>query len=457
MNVATHLFFSTNPEKLTLYKRIIPNSEQMSFIIKKWNKLAEYLIDYLSDISEVPIKSWLQGSYKFGTLIRPINKDHEFDIDLGIFFSWREHTDKVSARTVKQWVQEALLEYISHDEDIIKVTKPSKEKCARIHYRNQFHIDVPAYLLYQEKNIRLLATESNGWEHSDPKAIYLWFKENVSTPERQQLKRIICYLKIWSALKFKETPSLKPTSIMLTVLATNIYLKICDLDMPDDEAFTQVCIGISNFFSQKKEVLNPVNISENLNRFNEKDFEELKKAFNELSLFASQAVKCEDIISAIVAWSKIFGHFFPTLEEDHTQQLTEKYNFIPEITIESKIADTNQHFKNFINEVPSIPKGMKLYFRIQNANLIPPNAKVKWSVHNCGNEAEIANDLGHVVNSSENLLCVEESTKYHGRHYMCCSIEHDKNIIGYRSVPVKVLAHAFPKRNPPKPAYTKLR
>ena len=49
------------------------------------NKLLELIKPELSSSLEAPVKHWLQGSYKNHTLIRPIQKGDEFDIDVGVY------------------------------------------------------------------------------------------------------------------------------------------------------------------------------------------------------------------------------------------------------------------------------------------------------------------------------------------------------------------------------------
>ena len=57
--------------------------------IGRWNELAEHLIADLREKSGCQIRTWLQGSYKFGTQVRPSRMGEEFDIDLGVFFCWK--------------------------------------------------------------------------------------------------------------------------------------------------------------------------------------------------------------------------------------------------------------------------------------------------------------------------------------------------------------------------------
>ena len=83
-----NLFYSTDCEKRTLHRNICPSEKQQEMQQDRWNDLCEYLTDDLGEISGCKIYSWLQGSYRFGTQVRPAHKNDEFDIDLGIYFVW---------------------------------------------------------------------------------------------------------------------------------------------------------------------------------------------------------------------------------------------------------------------------------------------------------------------------------------------------------------------------------
>lgn len=88
MGIAASLFHSTLDPQQTLDWRIRPSDEQYEQQQERWNDLAAYLIDDLKARSGYPISSWLQGSYKFGTQVRPSSALAEFDIDLGVYFRW---------------------------------------------------------------------------------------------------------------------------------------------------------------------------------------------------------------------------------------------------------------------------------------------------------------------------------------------------------------------------------
>src|ERR1700685_2880054 len=89
MGAAASLFFSSNDaEKQTLFRRCTPSEEQYDEQKDRWNDLASHLTADLKERSGYSIRTWLQGSYKFATQIRPVRRGQEFDIDLGVYYEW---------------------------------------------------------------------------------------------------------------------------------------------------------------------------------------------------------------------------------------------------------------------------------------------------------------------------------------------------------------------------------
>ena len=70
MGSAAALFYSANDtEKQTLHRRITPSDEQFEEQQDRWNALADHLAADLKKRSDCPIRTWLQGSYKWATQI----------------------------------------------------------------------------------------------------------------------------------------------------------------------------------------------------------------------------------------------------------------------------------------------------------------------------------------------------------------------------------------------------
>ena len=283
MGVAASLFFTTDSSKETLHSRIVPTDSQIDFLRANWNALADEIVVRLKDRSGFSIKTWLQGSYKFGTVIRPISLFETYDVDLGVYFLWGEGSDSTpSPQQLRSWVQDELIRYAGENSDVENVEQPPKERCCRVHYKQQFHVDVPVYHLDESKDLRRLATETHGWESSDPKAIYLWFKDQSDIPGRTQVRRIVRYLKAWAALRFSADSEARPTSILLTVLATDACSEVAIDGQADDDVLAAVVDHICTRLDSSPTVVNPIDADENLSRLSDAGFGEFSAALSKL-------------------------------------------------------------------------------------------------------------------------------------------------------------------------------
>ncbi|MBW4635245.1 MAG: hypothetical protein KME30_26125 [Iphinoe sp. HA4291-MV1] len=440
MGIAASLFFSYNTQKQTLHRRIVPSDEQRETQQQRWNDLAEYLKTDLKEVSGYSIYSWLQGSYKFATQLRPLSQTEESDIDLGIYFEWRGEPEDgdFSPLQLKKMVQESIERYAKNQADIREVATP-KKWCNRIHYDGGFHIDVPTYHLDSSRDARALVTEDDEWEDSDPKAIYVWFKEQVSEEVRPQVQRLIRYLKAWAILNIKEEE--KPSAILLTVLVAESYANLREDEVSgDDEALAAIVSLILERLKRNSKVYNPVNTAEILSdRLGQSGITAFINHLDNFSSIAQQAMASDSEFEAADFWSKIYKYFFP-LPEAQEAKFSESRAFVPLVFVEAKrkkqlFQKVNQWSGS--NGIFGIPKNCTISFELKNYKELPYSATVEWTVRNEGKEAENLNDIGHLAGTG---FFATESSAYRGRHYMDCVVrQYDGNIIAVRRVPVHIV------------------
>src|SRR5688500_13253146 len=114
MAIAASYFY--NPSDIdaqSLHRRIKPSDEQIEEQQERWALLRDFLISQLQTKSGYSINSWLQGSYKFFTQIRPVRKTDEFDIDLGVYYQWDGGTNdgNFTPKEFREFVQSSLLHF----------------------------------------------------------------------------------------------------------------------------------------------------------------------------------------------------------------------------------------------------------------------------------------------------------------------------------------------------------
>lgn len=454
MSLAANLFHSTDVAVETLHRRITPTDRQFEDQKIRWNDLREFLKVELKAKTGYPIATWLQGSYKFDTQIRPWSATAEFDIDLGVYFQWSGNPEDgdYEPEELKLFVQEALEAYKADaDNDATSVTEP-KERCCRIRFAPDFHIDTPCYHLDRDQDARGLATETKGWEVSDPKAIYEWFKGcQTDASLRSKLRRTVRYLKMWSSLKIAAAD--RPSSILLTVLAAEAYDAI-DLDryVDDDDILEEVSGIIAKRLGDAHVVGNPVNLTENLNRLTVAQTSSLVAELNSLQSIGARARTAGRHAAAAEMWAQAFDQFFPMPEDngEEEQVLTKGmalavYGFEPQVEV-TAVPCSNRNFKwSGVNQIRALPKECDVSFRLANAYALPAGATIKWTVRNKGDEAADKNDLGQVAGNGD---IAERHTEYNGDHSMDVSIFLGPQLIGRRRIAVTVSGPAAPPRNP---------
>lgn len=461
MGVAARLFHNPEDRENTLAYRVRPSDEQIEQQQERWNDLADIVKERLAAEFEMPVSSWLQGSYKFGTQIRPARTGEEFDIDLGVYVEWpgSSESGNVKPLSLKTHVQAILDEYAEDEANDATGTADPKPRCNRICFTDDFHIDVPSYHLDRNSDARNLATESDEWEISDPKAIYVWWKEQFEGAERDKARRMVRYLKMWAALSFEN--SSRPSSILLTVLVAHAVGAIDAGDFSgDDEYFRAVVDEVEGRLRSSAIVRNPANSSENLNRLSSDDCTAFIEKLAELQSIADRALAAVDEFESADTWSEAFGHFFPfpkEEEEEVAKGLGSARNVLavirhdPDVQI---IATSGRRRWEGLNSLGPIPRGCNIRFVVANPHALPEGASVHWTVRNEGAEAEATNDLGHVSGTG---LIKDEESAYRGSHFMDVVVKLNGGIIGRRRVKVQVSGLGIPKRNPSRPAWTKFR
>ncbi len=432
----------------TLYGRVTPSSEQVLFLQTQWNDLASHLTRELSQRHGYPVSTWLQGSYKYATLIKPVHIGERYDVDLGVYFEWdpRDQDIEPTPRQLRDWVQRELQAFKDRTPALIEVLDPPKDRCSRAVYEQQFHIDTPTYHLNRRSDRRRLAHLENGWEDRDPKPLYKWFKNVADGEDRDQLRRLIRYLKAWAAIGFQDAPEARPSSVMLSVLVADSYCgfmrqlgRFFERDA-DDDALREVVRDVHERLLSNSEVINPIDENENLNRIPANQWDAFLSRWQALRDAAEASQAEEDEVSAALAWSQVFSFLMPLPEAEEVEVVNpagRALMVLPEVRIDVYARKPRRHMAHHMNGVPGVARESDLVFTITNPHVVPDMATVEWTVRNDGQESELIGDLGHRW-SGARMFSVEEKTAYVGTHHMDCVIRVHGVVYAMRRVPVTV-------------------
>ncbi len=440
----------------TLSERLTPSSEQREFLQEQWNGVIDLLKAEIFQRFGYEISTWIQGSYKFGTLIKPIHKGGEYDVDVGLYFESQDGSwERPLAGELRDLVQVTLKQCQNKIPNLRQIETPPKNRCSRLSFDKKFHIDLPIYWLERSADSRRLAVLPNKWEDSDPKEIYLWFKSCTENPERDQLRRLVRYLKGWVAVAFSKNLESRPSSIFITVLVATCFSKL-DLAaraLDDEDALISVIRYLYARLITSRVVLNPVNTSEDLNRIPDRYWPNFLEILERLHNAVQKAEESENEMGAALAWAEAFSFLMPLPALDEIEHSDDERSLVilPNIEIEVFARNPKRPWAKHQNEVPLAAKDCDLKFRIANPHVVPPLATVEWIVRNAGREAEAIGDLGHTRGGNDRCLEAFESTAYIGKHYMDCIVRLGGQIIALRRVPVTIGNYSVPLRNAPNP------
>lgn len=126
---------------------------------------AEFFSDYTINV-------YAQGSLLIGTTVKPLSgKEFDLDIVLHIENSYLNHT----ATEIYDELYRVLSNHGTYENLLEK-----KNRCIRINYNSDFHMDILPGCMISRDNTRLMIAENKfrvSWSRTNPKGYAEWFKE----------------------------------------------------------------------------------------------------------------------------------------------------------------------------------------------------------------------------------------------------------------------------------------
>lgn len=234
-----------------------------------------------------------QGSYSLGTMIR--TKEDTCDLDNGVYFFPKP---KETATTMQNWVWDAV-------ENATSEKPQHRNKCVRVVYKGDYHIDLPVYYKESETNDSenpQIAVKDAGWSKSDPKEFSKWFKEQKD--KEGQLVKIVRYLKAWCDNRSKKMPN----GLTMTVLSCrNIKYNDRD-DICLRDTLKEIKSSLKTSWSCKMPTTPQDDLLENYNGDKDYFFESIESFIDD----ATKAIEQEsNQLKASKLWQKHLGTYFP--------------------------------------------------------------------------------------------------------------------------------------------------
>jgi hypothetical protein len=433
----------------------------------KYQDIGSWLAEEDSELKKYDPEIYPQGSFKLGTMIRPITNNDEYDIDLVCHL-------KIKKESITQKDLKALVGSRLKKRNDIKDILEEKRRCWLLDYPQNFHMDVLPAIPNEHKlpnGILLTDTELVAWQKSNPLNYSEWFygrmlkvfqerkaylaesaNMNVEDiPEWQvktPLQRSIQLLKRHRDVYFSEKQDVKPVSIIITTLAGHSYSSQTDIY----DAIVYILENMPSHIIKHNSrwyVLNPTDTEENFaDKWNEDSklveafwgwHQKATDDFNAIRTFTSIEEASERLKPILGSTTMALVNKRATSEQS-TSYLPETVGLsVPSLgqfnhcqfpkwplNINSYKAyiKGSVHIKKFFKKKlwplsdRAVPKNVHLKFEVStNA---PKPYEVHWQIVNTGPEAEAKNDLrGDFYNSDGAGGIVRwEHTSYSGTHWV---------------------------------------
>lgn len=303
------------------------------------NAVREDIKDYFNKNRELhTVKFKGQGSFSMNTSILPLSG--EYDVDDGVYIFGKEE-DKPTTSTAHSWIVKAV-------ENRTDQNTIDKNTCVRVQYAKKYHIDLPIYykttdsnnvFFYDSVDVPELAHKGKGWIESDPYAFKLWFEKEAK--DKEQLKRIVRYLKAWTDNKHNLN---LPSGMIFTILAVNNYAS----NSRDDKAFLETLESIQKTIDDTRSswasyVCKRPTVDKSENLLDKYSSETRKKNFldalDALITSGRQAIELKSKKDACAKWQKHLGDRFPcsNIEEDD-KELAKAFTITDQIRYDNKSA-----------------------------------------------------------------------------------------------------------------------
>lgn len=234
---------------------------------RSYHSVGEWLSRDESTLQQFNPAVYIQGSFRLGTAIRPINENDDYDVDLVCELDVDLLT--VTQAELKQLFVDEMAAYAKAH----SMGQPSEgRRCVTLNYTDgaQFHLDVLPAVPDGKRKVEALAMENlktdwaesaiaitdhehprfrfktDHWPHSNPKGFSAWFQECMrkvfesrryalaleahasveEIPEhvvKTPLQAAVQIMKRHRDMMFKDRPDEKPISVIISTLAARTY------------------------------------------------------------------------------------------------------------------------------------------------------------------------------------------------------------------------------------------
>lgn len=430
----------------------------------KYEEVGAWLAAEDSSLKNYAPDIYPQGSFRLGTVVRPIDLKCDYDIDLVCVLE----SEKTSLTQAE--LKELIGNRLRQNSEYKARLSPSR-RCWNLSFPKQFHMDVLPSIPNTEQTpngILLTDTELRNWQKSNPIDYSDWFYESMKVqvrvfreslakslsmsvedvPEWQvktPLQRAIQILKRHRDVRFQGDPDNRPVSIILTTLAARAYRGEDDVY----EALLRLASDMPSHIEVREKrfwVQNPVEPDENFaDKWNEKP--ERRDAFLKWLRQVQVDVKAAAEGRTLDESANLLKSTLSSTEVDSARAklLKQKLGIVqfsgrpvqPAVTtaphseqpswpVEARYKasiSASLHYKKGTRRMSALARrkiSKNLWIRFEVQTNTPRPFQVFWKVVNNGAEARVAQQLrGGIFPGSPGAGDVQwEHTAYTGTHWV---------------------------------------
>jgi len=255
-------------------ERLQINPSQQKQAEERYQSVGEWISSKDSGLAITNPSIYPQGSLRIGTTVRPLNEqDYDLDIVCELSLDWRRCEpiailDAMERRLRENKYYSSLIE--------------RKNRCIRLNYKNEFHLDILPACPDSQKNhgcLKIPDCKVEEWKDSNPRGFAEWFEDRSEQfihllakaieplpdfeplERKSPLKRIVQLMKRYRDISFKDNQELAPISIILTTLAGSYYSGKTSINESLIFILNEIVKNIQNGY-RRLVVLNPTNQNE---------------------------------------------------------------------------------------------------------------------------------------------------------------------------------------------------
>lgn len=424
--------------------------------------------DYMNNQCDCSVSVYTQGSFRLGTVIRPLSDEDVYDLDLACEVM---EVPFITPKDLKNKIGDIL-----SDSKRYSSMMEEKKRCWRIEYSDeaQFHMDITPAVSDKKAKDAILVTNKNdngsySFTFSNPKGYSEWFekRKNISEMIRKTgifeaagvepaktkdnnvklpLQRAIQILKRHRDKMFELSPDDKPISIIITTLSAMAYSGEAGVY----DAVKKILETMSAFIEVeggKYYIPNPSNPQENFaDKWNDEPakatafLDWLNKAKKDIITVSPTIIDDytsledslgETVIGRVVAELNPITHdsnltpieysspvISSALSVSHRQKPKFRLPKCCVLGIRATVTSNGQSY-TYKNNGEFIPKNCGIDFKLLvSPNLLNGGYTVIWQVVNTGDEARRDEGLRGGFETEVNSTKWHEETKYQGTHYV---------------------------------------